>query len=224
MSGADDPEAVGSDAGGGDEGTDRGAVPTWTVNGLLLSVLWLFVRGVELAPARLLEEWLIGLAVGLPVAFALRRFYSPGTGIARSLRVAPFAVLYLAVFVRDVVVANFDVAWRVVAPSMPIEPAVVEVPLRVRSDLAVTTIANSITLTPGTLTMDYDRDANALYVHSIDGSDPESVVDPIRTWEEYALVIFDEELKPGDPVPEPGVVRADAEGSAADGDGGGRDG
>jgi multicomponent Na+:H+ antiporter subunit E len=175
----------------------------WPVAGLSLAVLWLFVRGVEATPVRLAEEFLIGLLVGIPVAYGARRFYTPTAGLARSIRVAPAATLYLLVFFRELITANIDVAYRVLAPSMPIDPAVIEVPLRVRTDFAITTIANSITLTPGTLTMDYDEATNTLYVHSIDGSDPEAVVEPIRTWEEYALVIFDEELKPGDPIPEP---------------------
>jgi multicomponent Na+:H+ antiporter subunit E len=174
----------------------------WPVYGVVLAVLWLFVRGVALAPIRLAEELLIGLAVGLPVAFAVRQFYPEEIDLVRPVRVAPYAVLYVLVFLWELLTANVDVAYRVLHPAMPIEPDVVEVPLRVRTDLAVTTIANSITLTPGTLTMDYDRDANTLYVHSIDGSDHADVLEPIRTWEDYALVIFDEELKPGDPVPE----------------------
>jgi multicomponent Na+:H+ antiporter subunit E len=174
----------------------------WPLTGFALAVLWLFVRGVELTPTRLAEEFVIGLLVGLPVAFAVRRFYAPETPMSRTLRVVPYAVLYVLAFLKELLTANVDVAYRVLSPSMPIHPAVVEVPLRVRTDAAVTTIANSITLTPGTLTMDYDSDSNTLYVHSIDGRDPDAVRDPIRTWEDYALVIFDEELKPGDPIPE----------------------
>jgi multicomponent Na+:H+ antiporter subunit E len=173
----------------------------WLAMGLALAVLWLAVRGVPLTPVRLAEELLIGLGVGLPLAFVGRRFYSPVTGLDASLRPLPYAALYVVTFVWELLTANVDVAYRVVAPSMPIDPAVVEVPLRVESDLAVTTIANSITLTPGTLTMDYDPEANALYVHSIDGSDPEEILEPIRRWEDYLLVVFDERLKPGDPVP-----------------------
>jgi multicomponent Na+:H+ antiporter subunit E len=173
----------------------------WPLTGFVLALLWLFVRGVEPTPVRLTEEFLIGLAVGVPLAFSIRRFYAPSTPIARTIRVAPYAVLYLGAFLWELLTANVDVAKRVLAPSMPINPAVFEVPLRVQTDAAITTIANSITLTPGTLTMDYDYETNTLYVHSIDGSDREAVLDPIRTWEDYALVIFDEELKPGDPVP-----------------------
>jgi multicomponent Na+:H+ antiporter subunit E len=168
-----------------------------------LAVLWLFVRGVELRPRTIAGEFLIGLLVGLVVAFLLRDFNAPTTGLRRSIGIVPSVALYLVVFARELLTANVDVAMRVLAPSMPIHPGVIEVPLRVRSDLGITTIANSITLTPGTLTMDYDAETNSLYVHSIDARDRDAILDPIRTWEDYALVIFDEELNPGDPVPRP---------------------
>jgi len=163
----------------------------------VLAVLWLFVRGV--APGETLEatlrtvlgEFLIGLAVGLPTAFALRRYYTPRASVGRSLRVAPYAVLYVVLFLRELLTANVDVAYRVLAPSMPIRPDVVAIPLRVESDAAITTIANSISLTPGTLTMDHDAETNTLYVHAIAAKDREGVVEPIRIWEDYALIIFE---------------------------------
>ena len=181
-----------------DRAADR---PTWPAVGVVLAVMWLFVNGVPLEPAALLGQFLVGLLFGLPLAYASRRFYWPDTDPWRLLRASPYMVLYAVTFVRVLLVANLDVAYRVLAPSMPIEPAVIDLPLRVETDVAVTTIANSITLTPGTLTMDYDAGRNALYVHAIDGRDPAAVARPIRRWEDYALVIFDERLKPGDPVP-----------------------
>jgi multicomponent Na+:H+ antiporter subunit E len=171
--------------------------PRWLVVGVVLAVLWLFVRGVgpgETVAATVrgvLGEFLIGLAVGLPTAFALRRFYLPRIAIGRTLRVVPYAALYVAVFLRELVTANVDVAYRVLAPSMPIDPDVIAIPLRVETDAAITTIANSITLTPGTLTMDHDEETNTLYVHTIAAKDRESVVAPIRVWEDYALVVFE---------------------------------
>jgi multicomponent Na+:H+ antiporter subunit E len=173
----------------------------WPVLGVLLAVLWLFVRGVDLTPTRVAEEFVIGLLVGLPLAYAVRRFYTPELGLARAVRVAPYAALYLLAFLRELVTANVDVAYRVLSPSMPIYPRVIELPLRVESPAAVTVIANSITLTPGTLTMDYDAETNELYVHSIDGRDVRNVVDPIRTWEDYALVIFPEDAMPREQAP-----------------------
>ncbi|WP_276300883.1 Na+/H+ antiporter subunit E [Halorussus lipolyticus] len=182
----------------------------WPVIGVLLAVLWLFVRGVALDPMAILGEFIIGLGLGLPVAFAFRRFYTERTALARNVRAAPYVAVYVGVFLKELLTANLDVAYRVLAPGMPINPDVVVVPLRVETDAAITTIANSITLTPGTLTMDYDDETNTLYVHGITGRNREDVVEPIRTWEDYALVIFDEERKPGDPVPQvPGAPQAE---------------
>lgn len=186
----------------------------WPVIGLTLAVLWLFVNGATLTPAGIATTLLVGLLVGFPIAYLLRRFYTPVMNVRGGLVAAPFGILYVLLFVRELLVANLDVAWRVLSPSMPIKPDVVEVPLRVESDLAVTTIANSITLTPGTLTMDYDRDRNMLYVHGITGANRDAVLEPIRHWEDYALRIFDEERDPDDPVPDP----TDIEGGDRDGE------
>jgi len=180
----------------------RVPVTRWVAVGVALAVLWLFVRGVYLTATNLAQEFLIGLALGLPTAYVFREFFDGRTDIWYVARATPYVVLYLAVFIKDLVTANLDVALRVIHPRMPLETRVVVVPLRVKRSTAITTIANSITLTPGTLTMDYDDEQNALYVHAMAASTDDEVIDPIRTWEDYALVIFDEDLNPRDPVPE----------------------
>jgi len=178
------------------------SVRRWVAAGTLFGVLWMFVRGVSLTPRSLLTTFLVGLGVGMPVAYVFRRLYDEQFDVIRSLRALPAIFLYLIAFTREIIVANIDVTYRVLAPGMPLRPQVILVPLRVQTDLGVTTIANSITITPGTLTLDYDPDGNALYVHGIDGRDPDSIVEPIRQWEDYALVIFNEERSPSDPAPD----------------------
>lgn len=173
----------------------------WLAMGASFALLWLFVRGVDLVPRLLVGEFLIGLAVGLPIAFVFRRFYRQEIALVQRTLSGRYAVIYVVLFLWEMLTANVDVAYRVLAPWAPIEPDVIELPLRVQSDIGITTIANSITLTPGTLTMDYDADSNSLYVHAIDGRDPDAIVEPIRTWENYALRMFDEPLDPDDPVP-----------------------
>jgi len=182
----------------------------WPVAGLLFGLLWVFVRGVEPAPDAVAAGLLSGTLVGLPVAYVFRRMYSEGIEVRDTATSVPYAALYVAVFLKDVVVANFDVAYRVLAPGMPIQPEVMYLPLRVRTDLGVTTIANSITLTPGTVTLDHDPDENALYVHLVDGRDPDAVVESVRQWEDYALELFDEELSPADPPPPVRMTPEDA--------------
>ncbi|SFC55826.1 multicomponent Na+:H+ antiporter subunit E [Halobiforma haloterrestris] len=174
-------------------------VRTWPVAGVVFAVLWIFVRGIELESMTLFGQFLEGLAVGLPIAFVFRRLYAKRITVSRGRRVKP-ALLYLLAFVWELLRANVDMVYRVVAPSMPIEPEVVLVPLRAETDLAITLLANSVTLTPGTVALDYDEDVNALYVHAVDGRDPAAIVAPIRRWEDYALEIFDEDAAPEDPA------------------------
>ncbi len=187
-------------------------VRAWPVLGVALGVLWLFVREVGSTPEALLGQFLMGLVVGLPIAFLFRRLFDDRIDLTGTLRAIPYVLLYVLTFSREVVVANVDVAYRVLAPGTRIEPEVILIPLRVRTDLGVTTIANSITITPGTITQDYDAEDNALFVHVIDGRDPEAVVEPIRTWEDYALRIFDEELEPGSPAPDISITGSDRDG------------
>ena len=177
-------------------------VRTWPVVGVVFAVLWVFVRGLPLTPVSVVRGLLAGLLVGLPVAFVFRRLYSKQSDLGRTVRALPSAARYLGAFTRELLRANIDVAYRVLSPGMPIEPEVILVPLRVESDIAITVIANSITITPGTVTLDYDDETNALYVHGVDGRDPEAIAEPIRTWEDYALEGFDEAASPSDPPPD----------------------
>ncbi len=177
-------------------------VRRWLVAGLLFAVLWLFVSAPKPTPKGLVTTFLVGLGVGLPVAYVFRRLYSEEIDIRQTLTSVPYILLYILVFLKEVIVANLDVAYRVLVPGRALEPQVILVPLRVETALGVTTIANSITITPGTVTLDHDPDENVLYVHMIDGRDPEAVVEPIRQWERYALRIFNERRSPDDPAPQ----------------------
>lgn len=177
-------------------------VRSWPVAGVVFGVLWIFVRGVELAPSVLAGQFLEGIVVGLPIAYLFRRLYVDRVDLGRLLRVSPHMASYLGAFAWELVRANLDVAYRVLSPGVPIEPDVILVPLRVETAAAVTVIANSITITPGTVTLDHDADTNALYVHVIDGRDPKDVAVPIRNWEDSALEIFDERLTAADPAPD----------------------
>jgi len=75
-------------------------------------------------------------------------------------------LLYVPVFFYYVLVANIDVVYRALHPQMPIKPGIVKIKTSLQSDSAITALANSITLTPGTLTVDLTDDGY-LYVHWI---------------------------------------------------------
>ena len=75
-------------------------------------------------------------------------------------------IVYIPVFFWYVVVANLDVVYRVVHPDMPIHPGIVKVKTTLKNPAGRTMLANSITLTPGTLTVDI-TDGEYLYIHWI---------------------------------------------------------
>jgi multicomponent Na+:H+ antiporter subunit E len=68
-------------------------------------------------------------------------------------------------FLWECVKANLDVAFRVLHPDLPIRPATLKVKTSLTSDTGLTFLANSITLTPGTTTVDIDKDKGYIYVH-----------------------------------------------------------
>ncbi|MBU1146772.1 MAG: Na+/H+ antiporter subunit E [Candidatus Omnitrophica bacterium] len=75
---------------------------------------------------------------------------------------------YVPIFIWECFKANIDVAYRVLHPDLPIHPGIVKVKTILKSDAALTFLANSITLTPGTLTVDIDKENGYLYVHWIE--------------------------------------------------------
>lgn len=90
--------------------------------------------------------------------------------------------------------AHVDVIRRVFHPKMPINPGIIRIPYHVESDYALVTIANSITNTPGTVTVDIDKEEKKLFVHWIDvkGIEEQFCYETIsKTFEEYAKKIFD---------------------------------
>ncbi len=78
---------------------------------------------------------------------------------------------YIPVFLWEMIKANIDVAYRVSHPNLPIRPGIVTVRTSLKSDTGLTFLANSITLTPGTLSVDVDRENGLLYIHWIDVKD-----------------------------------------------------
>jgi len=88
--------------------------------------------------------------------------------LAHPRRYFYFFFQYIPVFLWEVLKANIDVARRVIHPNLPIHPGIVKVKISLRSDIAITLLANSITLTPGTMSVDVDKDQAILYIHWID--------------------------------------------------------
>jgi len=101
---------------------------------------------------------------------------------------------YLPVFLWEMLKANIDVAYRVAHPTLPIKPGIVKVKTSLKSDTGLTFLANSITLTPGTMTVDIDREKGLLYIHwiNVEDKDVEGATKRIvRKFEDILTRIFE---------------------------------
>lgn len=72
---------------------------------------------------------------------------------------------FTAVFLWECIKSNIDVAWRVVHPDLPIRPGTVKLKIDLKTDIALTFLANSLILTPGKTTIDIDKDKGFIYIH-----------------------------------------------------------
>lgn len=113
-------------------------------------------------------DLIVGAIVALAVAFVASSDH--GAPLSRVLdpRRWLWALAFLAVLTWHVLWANLDVARRVLSPSLPIRPGIVEIHTPLKSTAGQTLLANAITLTPGTLTVDVGSEPGVLYVHWID--------------------------------------------------------
>jgi len=127
-------------------------------------IMWCFLNWVPDA-----QHLIVGIFVSVLVAILTGDLFVQRPHIwANPRRYWYFLGQYVPIFLWEVIKANIDVAYRVIHPDLPINPGIVKVKTDLKSDTALTFLANSITLTPGTMSVDIDKDKGILYVHWID--------------------------------------------------------
>ena len=139
-----------------------------------------------------IQEVAVGIAISVVVALWLSRYYLrlglPPLSVKRVL----LLFIYLVILGAEIAKANLDVAYRVIHPKMPINPGIVVIKTSLKSDIAKMALANSITLPPGTFTLDIIGDN--LLIHWIDVK-AEEVADATELigerFEKYLRVIFE---------------------------------
>jgi len=85
----------------------------------------------------------------------------------------------ILLFIKELILSALKVAWLVLQPRINIRPAIIAYPLTVTTDAQITLLANMITLTPGTLSVDVSEDRRTLYIHAIDIASKEALIGDI---------------------------------------------
>jgi multicomponent K+:H+ antiporter subunit E len=140
---------------------------------LLLAVVWVLLQNEFSAGMAV-----FGIALGILIPWATSIWW-PDT--PQSLRLGKLFT-YSVMVVWDIVVANIQVAWVVLTvPNAKLTPAWIVVPLELLQPEAITLLAGTITLTPGTVSADLSDEGHSLLVHVLHTDDPDAVRDDIMT-------------------------------------------
>lgn len=131
---------------------------------ILLALVWAALRG-ELTPVNLA----VGFLLGYLVLFSMQPILGRSSYFVKVRQVVGFLLFFL----WELVLANLRMAWHVLRPGH-MRPGVIAIPLDARSDAEITMLANLISLTPGTLSLDVSTDRRFLYVHAIRPGDPDA--------------------------------------------------
>ena len=131
---------------------------------VLLALIWVLVTGAFTLPNALL-----GFGLGALALYLMRETAGSLGYFSRGRRMLSLAVL----FAKELLLSGWRVAVLVLQPRMPLKPGIFAYPLRLERDFEITLLANLITLTPGTLSVDVSLDRKTLFVHAIDCSDPD---------------------------------------------------
>jgi len=156
---------------------------------------WLFgitlVLWLALTSQLNLPELISGCVVCLVVSLLAARIYSTLGLPPLSIKRIFFSLVYIIVLLTEIIKANFDVAYRVLHPRMPIKPGIVVIKTSLKSDIAKLVLANSITLTPGTFTLDVIGDELLIHWINVEDVDVEVATNIIgERFEKYLRVIF----------------------------------
>jgi multicomponent Na+:H+ antiporter subunit E len=135
------------------------------------------------------------LLVGLIAALAITLLFRNGLSVVSEFRFTPQALLaapaYVTFFLKELVKSNLRLAGIVLSPALPLHPGIVKVRTRLKSRMGRLLLANSITLTPGTLTV--EMDGEWLYIHwvTVESEDIDgATTDIVAGFERYLEVMY----------------------------------
>jgi multicomponent Na+:H+ antiporter subunit E len=137
-----------------------------------IALIWTFLSG-ELS----VTNFVVGLVIGYLVMLVTQRAFHTQNYISRVWR----TILFIGYFLKELVVANFQVARLVLQWEPDVKPGIIAIPLDARSESEITLFSSLITLTPGSLSLDLSRNERVLTVHAINVEDAQDYITKIKS-------------------------------------------
>lgn len=161
------------------------SIKSFLISVVILFTIWIFLAGTSS------QEMIFG---GISVVL-LSLIFHKKMSILGDIKLNPksivFFILYIFVFLWELIKSNLDVAMRVVSPKLKIKPGIVKVKTKLKSPLGRAFLANSITLTPGTLTVEMKDEFFYIHWIEVESADIEGATNAIVSkFEKYLEVIF----------------------------------
>jgi len=148
---------------------------------ILLMLMWVFLTG---------SYEVSSFSFGFLVGFFIMWLIGSQTGSNKYIKILPRIIGFIFYFLYEVIVANLQVAYEVMTPNLYVKPGIIKIPLDVTTNTEITILANLITLTPGTLSIDVSDDKKVLYVHSMYITDRDKFVHDIKNGFERRILLI----------------------------------
>lgn len=154
-------------------------IKTRFLSNLLLSFIWVALTGNFT-----LLNFLFGFLLSFLIMWVISKNRREDVYFSRG----PKLIAFIFFFLYELAKANIQVAYDVMTPRFYMKPGIIKIPLTAKSDLEITLLANLITLTPGTLSLDVSDDKKVLYVHAMYVKDKQAFIDDIKNGFEKRLL------------------------------------
>ncbi|MFD2830146.1 Na+/H+ antiporter subunit E [Corticicoccus populi] len=154
-------------------------MPFQIIVNLLIAIIWMFLHN-----SLTFSNFLFGYIIGIFVLYILRYFL----GFDFYFRKTWAFIKLILIFIRELIKANLDVLKVVMSRELHNKPGIVEVDTRLETNFEIATLAALISLTPGTVSMDFSLDNKKIYVHSLDVPNKIEMIADIRDSLEKAIL------------------------------------
>ena len=155
---------------------------TGAIWNLLLGLAWVLLSG---------DFSGLNLLVGMIFGYIALLLIEPQVdGLKGYPARVPLFIGFLGFFIKELVQANLRVAFDILTPPWHMQPGVIALPLSARTEMEITLVANLISLTPGTLSLDVSDDRKVLYIHAMFLDDEEELRRNLKEMEHRALELF----------------------------------
>ena len=138
---------------------------------MILALTWMFLTTSATG-----SSFIIGYLLGAIILYLFRRFFDTPFYLRKVVAV----VKLILIFIKELLIANFDVFKAILRPKLELKPGIFSYKTALKKDWQITLLANLITLTPGTLVMDISPDNQTLYIHALNVGEIDEMTAGIR--------------------------------------------